>query len=204
MKKPGSVHEVFSDKLEKWLEGDQHKTIHSLGEVFAEKSFAVVALLLMVLPALPLPTGGVTHVFEIVAAVLALECIAGLNTIWIPKRWKNLKVAPAADNKAIPMILKKIRWFENHSSPHWRSIFHHSLSMRVVWLLILTFTVFAFISPPFSGLDTLPSLGAVLICLAIIFEDAILMLVGTLIGVLGAVLTIGLGAVIVNFVGNLF
>lgn len=202
--KTAQTHDVFSDKLEKWLRGEQRKTIHSLTTVFAEKSFAVVALLLMVVPALPLPTGGVTHVFEIITAILALECIAGLGTIWIPKRWKNLKVAPSADNKAMKLMLSRIRWFEKRSSPHWRGIFRSSMTLRIVWLIILALTAVAFLSPPFSGLDTLPSIGVVLICLAIILDDAILLLVGTVIGALGAVLTIGLGTVIVNFVSHLF
>jgi hypothetical protein len=202
--KTTEVHEVFSDKLEKWLRGDHRKTIDSLTTVFAEKSFAVVVMLLMVVPALPLPTGGITHVFEVITAILALECIAGLGTIWIPKRWKNLKVAPSADNKAMKFMLKKIRWFEKRSSPHWRGIFRSSVTVRIIWLIILALTAVAFLSPPFSGLDTLPSMGVVLICLAIILDDAILLLVGTIIGALGAVLTIGLGTVIVNFIRHLF
>jgi hypothetical protein len=34
--------------------------------------------------ALPLPTGGATHVFEIIAMLLALELIAGRDQIWLP------------------------------------------------------------------------------------------------------------------------
>ena len=40
----------FSDELEGWLQGDQPKTIGSLVELFGEKSFAVLFLLLLAIP----------------------------------------------------------------------------------------------------------------------------------------------------------
>jgi hypothetical protein len=54
----------FSEELERWPASDERKTLGGMGGVFAEKSFAVTIMLLMIVPATPLPTGGVTHVFE--------------------------------------------------------------------------------------------------------------------------------------------
>jgi hypothetical protein len=73
-----------SDGLERWLGGDSEKTLGSLIELFEEKSFAIVFVLLLGVPALPLPTGGATHVFEIIAMLLALELIVGREQIWLP------------------------------------------------------------------------------------------------------------------------
>ena len=56
-----------SDELERWLSSDGDKTLGSLIELFGEKSFAILFVLLLGVPALPLPTGGATHVFEIIA-----------------------------------------------------------------------------------------------------------------------------------------
>src|SRR5205823_3277144 len=56
-----------SDELEAWLKSDSPKTLGSLTHMFGEKSFAVVFLFLLGLPALPLPTGGATHVLEVIA-----------------------------------------------------------------------------------------------------------------------------------------
>jgi hypothetical protein len=63
--------EKFSDTLEHWLESDEPKTLGAMNDVFAEKAFAVTILLLMFVPALPLPTGGVTHVFEAITVLLS-------------------------------------------------------------------------------------------------------------------------------------
>jgi len=53
---------TFSDELERWLRSGRRQTVRALGDVFEERSFAVVRL--MFLPALPVPTDGVPHVFE--------------------------------------------------------------------------------------------------------------------------------------------
>ena len=76
--------ETFSDRLEAWLEGDGEKTVYGLGEVFAEKSFAVTILFLMFFPALPLPTGGITHVFEIITIIIAAEMVVGAKRLLDP------------------------------------------------------------------------------------------------------------------------
>jgi len=69
--------EPFSDQLERWLGSDEPKTLGGLGDVFGEKSFAVTILFLMFIPALPLPTGGITHVFEAIAALVGAEMVIG-------------------------------------------------------------------------------------------------------------------------------
>jgi hypothetical protein len=69
--------EKVSDQIERWLASDGDKTLGGLIEVFQEKSFALIFILLLGVPALPLPTGGATHVFEIIAMLVALQLLAG-------------------------------------------------------------------------------------------------------------------------------
>src|SRR5947209_3390885 len=86
----GRAPPKVSDQLERWLKSEGDKTVGSLIELFEEKSFAILFVILLGVPALPLPTGGATHVFEIIAALLALQLIAGRDVIWLPRRWRNL------------------------------------------------------------------------------------------------------------------
>ena len=65
----------FSDQLEGWLKSDEPKTVGRLGEVFGEKSFAVTVVLLMFVPAVPAPTGGITHVFELITVIIGAEMV---------------------------------------------------------------------------------------------------------------------------------
>ena len=78
----------LSDELEGWLRGDGDKTLGSLIDLFEERSFAILFLFLLAPSALPLPTGGVTQVLEVIAIVLALQLIANRDCVWLPRRWK--------------------------------------------------------------------------------------------------------------------
>ncbi|MET0738840.1 MAG: exopolysaccharide biosynthesis protein [Acidimicrobiales bacterium] len=206
---PESVAEVedgepFSDQLETWLQSEGTKTVGDLGEVFAEKSFAVTVLFLMFLPALPLPTGGITHVFEAITVVVAGQMVIGRRTLWLPARARRRELGSAMVEKAVPFISRRIRWFERFSRPRGVRLFRNRLSLSFVGLVIVAFAVAAALSPPFSGLDTLPSLGAVVVALAIILEDVVVLGIGAAIGLTGIVLSITLGAAAVRLVGGLF
>ena len=72
-----------------WLEATRRRRSERSRDAFGEKSFAVTILLLMFVPALPLPTGGITHVFEVIAVVIALQMVLGRRTIWLPQHWKQ-------------------------------------------------------------------------------------------------------------------
>jgi hypothetical protein len=61
-------------------------------------------------------------------------------------------------------------------------------------VVMLIFVIGAFVAPPFSGLDTLPSLGVVLLCLGIVFSDGLIVAAGLTIGVVGLALEVALGA----------
>jgi hypothetical protein len=115
------------------------------------------------LSALPLPTGGATHVLEIVAALLALELTAGREQIWLPQRWCKLELAGPGRQRFITGLMKRIRRLERFSRPRLRFLFDHRL-------LVIAGATGAFFAPPFTGLDTLPSLGVVLLSLGVLLE----------------------------------
>src|SRR3981081_2348670 len=143
-----------SDELQRWLDSDGDKTLSSLIALFEEKSFALLFVLLLGVPALPLPTGGATHVFEIVAVLLALQLIAGRDEIWLPQRWRKLQLAGDKQQRFIKGLMKMIRWLERFSRPRLRFLFDHRLSNIVFGLLVIGGSVAAFFAPPFTGLDT--------------------------------------------------
>jgi hypothetical protein len=193
-----------SDELERWLRGDQPKTLGSLIDVFGERSFAIVFVLLMAVPALPLPTGGVTHVFEVITMLLALELIVGRRAIWLPRRWRSLAIGGQSKEKFIDALLRRIRALERISRPRGRWLFGHRLSGSVFGLAALGLALAAFLAPPFSGLDTLPSIGLVVLALGYLMTDVIVSIAGAVIGVLGVASVIFLGSVAVKFFKNLF
>ncbi len=154
--------------------------------------------------ALPLPTGGATHVFEIIAVLLALQLIAGRDQIWLPQRWCRIQLAGDKQQAFLTRLMKTIRWLERFSRPRLRVLFDHRLSNAVFGVLVIAFTVAAFLAPPFTGLDTLPSLGVVLLSLAVLLEDIALVITAIVVGSGGVLLEVILGRAAVHGIGSLF
>src|SRR5881392_1723448 len=104
-----------SEQITRWLASDGAKTLGGLVDMFEEKSFALVFILLLAVPALPLPTGGATHVFEIIAVLVALQLIAGREGIWLPQRWRGVELAGGRRERFITGLMKLIRRLERFS-----------------------------------------------------------------------------------------
>src|SRR5690349_2474848 len=126
-----------SDEIEAWTAGDGEKTLGSLIEVFEEKSFAVLFVVLLGVPALPLPTGGATHVFELIAMLLCLQLMVGRREVWLPERWRLLKLEGAGQQKFVRALLKTIRFLERFSKPRLTWLFNRRVSNAVFGLLVL-------------------------------------------------------------------
>jgi hypothetical protein len=199
---PDTEPRRLSDELERWLDGPGEKTLGSLIELFGEKSFAVLFVLLLAVPALPLPTGGATHVFEIIAMLLALQLIANRDRVWLPERWRNLTVAGERRERFVNTLMRMIRRLERISRPRLAFLFPNRPGRIVFGLLVLGGCVGAFLAPPFSGLDTLPALGVVLLSLGVLLEDVAIAAAGVVVGAAGIVLEIVLGSAAVHLIGR--
>lgn len=193
----------LSDVLEHWLTSEGEKTVGSLVELFEEKSFAILFVLLLGVPALPAPTGGVTHVFEVIALVLAVQLIAGRDQIWLPERWRERQLAGDAQKRFLTTLMRLIRRLERVSRPRLRFLFNHRFTNVVFGLLVAGGCLAAFLAPPFTGLDTLPALGVVLLSLGVLLEDIAIAIAGVIVGVAGVALEIFLGKAALDAVGDL-
>jgi hypothetical protein len=70
-------------------------------------------------------------------------------------------------------------------------------------VLVIAGAVAAFVAPPFSGLDTLPALGVVLISIGVLLEDVVIVAVGLAVGAGGIALVVVLGRAAVRAAGKL-
>lgn len=189
-------------QLEKIIKDNTHHTIGDLSKAFGEKSFAFLFLILMLLPALPLPTGGVSHVLEIIVIILAFQLFIGRHNLWLPHYLKEKALPMSLREGILSQVNRRLIWIENHSkrrAPHFVS---SKLAIQFNALIIMTMTFFAAIAPPFTGLDTLPSLGVVFISLAIILDDFYLLIAGYVVGAAGIGLVALLGASFLHIISN--
>ena len=125
----------------------------------------VTILLLMFVPALPLPTGGITHVFETDRRGAGRQMMLGFRTILLPDRWRRRELGSLITGKAVPFVIRRVRWFERFSRPAAAALFRSVGFSRIIGLVFVALAIAAALAPPFTGLDTLPALGAVVVAL---------------------------------------
>jgi hypothetical protein len=188
----------LSDQLEAWLGSDRRKTVGDLVETFGPGSFAILFVILMAFPSLPLPTGGISHVLEVIAMLLALELVAGRREVWIPRRWQDKEMKGISGPRFSGALLRRIRWVERRSRPRLAHLTELRISRCLFGATVFGLSLTAFLAPPFSGLDTLPALGVVVLSLGVLLRDVVIAAAGAVIGALGVVLVIGLGRAIVS------
>ena len=193
----------FSDELSRWLSAEGDKTLGSIIETFEQKSFAVLFVLLLGVPALPIPTGGATHVLEAIAILLALQLLVGREQVWLPRRWRAVALAGPKRERFLERLLRLVRWLERWSHPRGRFAFGGRPSNAAFGALVMVGTVAAFVAPPFSWLDTLPALGVVLLSLGVLLEDALIAAAGIVVGAGGITLVVLLGRAAVRGVAEL-
>ena len=189
---PRPEPDPVSERLQLWLESEE-RTLGGLVALFGKKGFAVLFVVLLGVPALPLPTGGATHVFELIAMLLALELISGRERIWLPQRWRRLELDGARRQRLISALIRMIARLERFSRPRLRFLFNHRLSNVAFGLLVLLGSAGAFLAPPFTGLDTLPSLGVVLLSLGVLLEDIAIVALALAVGAAGIFIELVLG-----------
>jgi len=185
-----------SAELEEWFGSDRKKTIADLLDTFGPRSFAILFIVLMALPALPLPTGAVSHVLEILTMLLALELLIGRTEVRIPKRFHDRELKGLSSPKFGNMLVKRIRWFEKFSRPRMAGLLENRLTGVGFGVAVFGFALTAFLAPPFSGLDTLPALGVVVLSLGVLLGDIVIAGIGLGIGAIGIAVVIGLGKAI--------
>ena len=191
-----------SDELEAWLDGDAEKTIGGLVDVFDKRAFALIFVILMGVPALPLPTGGATHVFEVSRCCSRSSCSpaarrSGCRAAGGRARWTRTA-------RFIRALLRTIRRVERLSMNRFSFLFGHWLSNVAFGLVVAVGATAAFLAPPFTGLDTLPALGVVLVSLGVLLEDFVFVVAGVVVMAGGIVLEIVVGSAALKGLGRLF
>jgi len=113
-------------------------------------------------------------------------------------------VAGGRQQRLVLALVNLIRRLERLSRPRLTFLFDHRLSNVVFGLLALGGTASAFLAPPFTGLDTLPSLGVVLLSLGVLLEDIVIVVIAIILGGAGVTLEVVLGSAAIHAIDGLF
>ena len=193
----------LSDKLERWSKTDSTPTLIEFNKEFSEEGMALLILILIAPSALPVPTGGITHIFQVLVLIIAMQILMARKYLWIPKKMYGIKLDGKFKTLVMPKLIKFIKKIEpSHSATKFKPANVGKLDAASA-LMIIVFTLGAFFAPPFSMLDTLPSMAVIFIALSLISKAKRPFIIGTLIGVLGLVLEIFFSAAVIEFAKRL-
>jgi hypothetical protein len=106
--------------------------------------------------------------------------------------------------KAGQKLISTIKWFEKWSRRRLSGVLVMRPILSLIGLIVLVYTAAAFVAPPFSGLDTLPALGVVVISLGLILEDGVIVLTGVIIGAIGIGVEIAAGGALYHGLSHFF
>jgi hypothetical protein len=192
-----------SELIRQWQRSPADKTLGGFVDAMDAKGFALLLIILLGPSALPIPTGGLTHVFEIAAALLALQLILGREDVWLPGRLRRVSLDGEHSTKFVDAMVRYIGKLERITKPRGRVFFGRRISDFLFGCGTLVGVVATFMAPPFTGLDTIPALGVVLLALAVLAEDIAVIWAGVALIVLGILAEIFLGGAALKAVKSL-
>lgn len=192
-----------SEQIRRWRESDDEKTVGGFVDAMGTGGFALIFIITMGLPALPIPTGGITNVFEVVAMLTALQLVAGRRTVWIPGRWRRMKFDDGSGQRFVDSLIRTTTWLERFSRPRLSWIFGHWWSDVAFGLIVLAGAISSFVAPPFSGIDTIPAFGVIVLSVGLVMYDFAYVAFGLLLIAAAIVLELTLGAAIYGWMTDL-
>src|SRR5690242_12130739 len=89
----------LGERLEAWLDTDEPKTIRGLLDHFGPQAFAMSFVLLAAPSALPIPTGGLTDVLNVIALLIAVQLVIGRERPWLPERFAGRELKSLRSEK---------------------------------------------------------------------------------------------------------
>ncbi|MBA3742466.1 exopolysaccharide biosynthesis protein [Sporichthya sp.] len=198
------VDAPLGERLQGWLETDEPKTIRGLLDHFGPQAFAMSFVLLAAPSALPIPTGGLTDVLNVIAMLIAVQLVIGRERPWLPERFAGRELKSLRSDKTRSRLLGAINRVQKVARPRFARTLESPPGRITFGLIVIVLLLAAVVAPPFSGLDTLPALGVVVVSLGMLFGDALIVGVGAAIGAGGIGLMIALAGAITATFGKVF
>lgn len=181
-----------SDTLEQLVfnHKGQNITMRQINKALHERGFGILMVLFVLPCCLPVPVPpGVPLIFSIPLIFLSLQMILGNETPWLPK-WVGRKrirrsTLAAIIKKAAP-VLRRIEYFLRPRL----SFASTRRGERVVGLLIFFFAVIIALPLPLPFSNFVPGVGILLISLGLLGKDGVMIILGTLVGLVGATMVL--------------
>lgn len=196
--------EPLSTKLEDWLKSDDTPTVAEFNDAFGDEGMGLLIILLITPSALPVPTGGITYLFEMGVTIIALQVMLARKKLWLPKKIGGIKFSNKVKTAILPKLISFIKKIEPMAGGAKFRESNVGKSELATSILIIIFTAGAFFAPPFAMLDTLPSMGVIIMGLSLITHSKKAFLMGSLVGLAGLIIEIFFSGAVIELMKRIF
>ncbi len=169
----------LSDRLAKLLEkaSDDSMTLGAFIESVGPQGQALLTLIFSLPFVVIFSLPGVSNLFGILVLVLGAR-LAINKSVWIPKRFKSVKIGGPKFSKIFKAVCKLISWIEKFTRPRWSWMFSWKFSHFFLGLMIaIDGLCLALPLPPGTGVPA--ALAASALSLGLLEKDGLWILIGT-------------------------
>ena len=160
-------------------------SIGELCEAVGEKGFGLLLVILSLPSALPLPAPGYSTPLGIALALIALQMLAGRQSLWLPGKLHGLRIQPKLAGKMVSAASRFLRAIERWIKPRqlWIRSRGGQAALAAVVLLMSALMIL-----PIPLTNTLPAMVIFLIGVGLSEEDGLLAILAFVVGLLAVAL----------------
>ena len=184
-----SEHLSLGLTLENLLKTEHERgpSIGEISEAVGDKGFGLLLMVLALPSALPVPAPGYSTPFGIVIGIIALQMMIGRHTVWLPEKFKRIRIKPALADVVIGTAARFLRKIERFIRPRQRWI-RSRIGLAGLATLILVMSGLMILPIPLT--NTFPAMVVFLIAVGLSEEDGLLAIAAFGIGCLAVLLYI--------------
>jgi hypothetical protein len=182
----------FSDIL-RALEFRNDTTIGALVDIFGERAFGVLILILAIPSIFPAPPG-VSIVFGLPLVLLTFQMLIGRRCIWLPAPVRKRQVSKSQIESLLTKSMLITTWFERMLRARLPILVGSEYARRGIGLVSFPLAVIVLLPIPFA--NSLPSAAIALIAAGLVEEDGLAVLLGCLLAALTIVFLVTLWSTI--------
>lgn len=162
--------------------------VRSLSDAMADRSFATFLIITSLMNMLPFPPGS-TLVFGIPIIIVALQMVAGRDSVWLPEFFLKRSIKRDTFAKVTTKIVPNLRRIEKWVRPRKWPFTSNKRAERIVGLFATVLGVAVFLPIPFG--NWLPALACAICGLALSERDGIWLSFGVALGIVSIIIIFG-------------
>lgn len=167
---------------------DQDLPVRSLSQAMADRSFATFLIITSLMNMLPFPPGS-TLIFGIPIIIVALQMVAGRDSVWLPEFFLERAIKRETFAKVTTKIVPNLRRIEKWVRPRKWPFASNKRAERIVGLFATILGVAVFLPIPFG--NWLPALACAICGLALSERDGLWLGIGVALGIVSIAIIFG-------------